>query len=375
MNEKPQVLCVDDEPMILRGLELHLRRKFDVVTAESGAGGLTALSERPDTAVILSDMRMPQMNGATFLREARSLAPEAVRMLLSGQSDLNSAIDAINEGRIFRFLLKPCPPDALIEAIDAAVRQHQLVRAERDLLQRTLRGSIQALTEILASSNPVAFGRANRIQRLTTVLLDFLQAKKVRIDERWSVEVAAMVSQLGCIAVPEAVLERAFGDKELAPEEAQLIARIPELTRSFLVNIPRLEPVVELLQWQEQAPRAVRDGPMGARILSVALAYDSHVSRGESPARAVGLMRRRERDYDPRVIDALEDHCTAITGSAVVLPLGQIVRGMVFEEDVRLPSGALLAAHGFEVTDSFAERARGFDGQLRAMLVTVQAPN
>src|SRR5512141_2774337 len=107
--KKPSVLCVDDERIVLEGLALHLRRRFDVTMAESGAEGLDAIRGSGKFAVVLSDMRMPGMRGAEFLAQVRQLSPETVRVLLTGYADLESAIAAVNEGQIFRFLNKPCP--------------------------------------------------------------------------------------------------------------------------------------------------------------------------------------------------------------------------------------------------------------------------
>ena len=160
-----RILCVDDEPRVLEGLSLHLRRNYDVVTAESGADGLQAIKDKGPFAVALSDMRMPRMDGTAFLKAVRELAPDTVRMLLTGQADLQSTIDAVNKGQIFRFLTKPCPSQQLMGAFEAATEQYRLVMAERVLLEQTLHGSIKALTDILALSNPVAFGSATRIKK------------------------------------------------------------------------------------------------------------------------------------------------------------------------------------------------------------------
>ena len=138
----PTILCVDDEKAVLDGLSLHLRRRFQVLTAQSGAEALAILGREPGVAVGMSDMRMPGMDGATFLARARELAPSAVRLLLTGQAHIDAAIAAINEGRIFRFLTKPCPPATMMAAVDAAAEQHRLVTAERGLLQETLHGAI-----------------------------------------------------------------------------------------------------------------------------------------------------------------------------------------------------------------------------------------
>ncbi|MBV9949331.1 MAG: response regulator, partial [Myxococcales bacterium] len=119
MATKPRVLCVDDEPNVLEGLALSLRRGHDVVTAGGGEAGLEILGRDPTIAAVVSDMRMPGMDGATFLGKARALAPDATRVLLTGQTELDAAITAINEGRIFRFLTKPCPPAVLVPAVEA----------------------------------------------------------------------------------------------------------------------------------------------------------------------------------------------------------------------------------------------------------------
>src|SRR5690349_20120797 len=174
-NAKPALLCVDDEPLVLEGLTLHLRRAFTVTTATSGAAGLEILKDKGPFAVVMSDMRMPGMNGAEFLSKVREQWPDTVRVLLTGQSDLQSAVAAVNDGQIFRFLTKPCPPELLLGALGAASRQHDLLIGERVLLEQTLHGSIKMLTDVLSLANPVAFGRANRAKRLMGLLLAEVQ--------------------------------------------------------------------------------------------------------------------------------------------------------------------------------------------------------
>ncbi|MDP3856584.1 MAG: EAL domain-containing protein [Stagnimonas sp.] len=133
-----RVLCVDDEPNILVGMRLQLRRHCELLTAASGAEGLEILRQQ-EVAVVISDMRMPGMDGAEFLRQAHALAPDSTRILLTGQADLDSAIRSINDGRIFRFLLKPCPPPTLIAALAAAASRYRLASARRVLSDLMLR--------------------------------------------------------------------------------------------------------------------------------------------------------------------------------------------------------------------------------------------
>jgi hypothetical protein len=116
--------------------------------------------------VVVSDLQMPGMDGITLLSSLRKVSPDTVRVLLTGHADVDAAIAAVNEGNIFRFLRKPCPPGALLRALEASVEQYRLITAERVLLEQTLRGSLKTLTDILAFVNPVAFGRAIRSRKI-----------------------------------------------------------------------------------------------------------------------------------------------------------------------------------------------------------------
>ena len=134
---KPRVLFVDDEPLVLQGLQLHLRQRFDVSTATSGAEGLQLIAQSEEPfVVIVSDMRMPEMNGAEFLRLARKAAPDATRILLTGYADTDTAIDAVNNGQIFRFLAKPIRPPDLIAAVTEAANEHRRKTLDRSLLRK-----------------------------------------------------------------------------------------------------------------------------------------------------------------------------------------------------------------------------------------------
>lgn len=131
------VLCVDDEPQVLEGLRLQLHRHHRVLTAGSGAEALEILGGDQRVAVIVSDMRMPVMDGAAFLRRAREIMPEVPRILLTGQTEMASAIAAVNQGQIFGFLTKPCPPTTLIAAVTAAIGRYRLMAAQLLLMRQT----------------------------------------------------------------------------------------------------------------------------------------------------------------------------------------------------------------------------------------------
>src|SRR5688572_3874776 len=159
----PRVLCVDDDARLLEGLTPHMRRDYQFQTATGGEEALQWLEKNGPVAVVVSDMRMPGMDGANFLSRIAQKYPNTTRILLTGEPGRDGAVRAINEGQIYRFLTKPCPPQDLKAAINAGVRQHELMTAERVLLQETLLGSIKALVDVLGIIQPTAFGRAGRL--------------------------------------------------------------------------------------------------------------------------------------------------------------------------------------------------------------------
>lgn len=364
---RPRVLCVDDESMVLDGLKRSLRQHFTVVTASSGQAGLVELGEQEPFEVVVSDMRMPQMNGATFLRHCREQSPDTVRLLLTGQTDLEAAIAAVNEGHIFRFLSKPCPPDVLIPALQAAVEQHRLITSERVLLERTLRGSIQALTDTLALASPAGFGRANRIKHLVTAFSAHLDAP----NDAWQLEVAAMLSQIGCITLPAATAEKLYHGRELDEGETEMVARLPATAEQILSNIPRLEAVLAMLKYQAKrfdGAGLPADGvrgprlPWGARLLKIAIDYDVLETRGMAPPAALGELRGRSGTYDPDLLQSFAEMFGDTSRAAPFqeMRLADVRIGMVFAEDVTYSTGVLLIARGQAVTPALLTRIQNF---------------
>ena len=372
-TERFNILCVDDEPNVLEGLVLNLRRDFGVITATSGREGLELLAKEGPFAVVLSDMRMPEMDGAAFLAQVRKEAPNTTRMLLTGYTDLNAAVAAVNEGQIFRFLTKPCPPQQLRAAFSMAVQQYRLVTSEKVLLEQTLRGSIQTLTDVLSLTNPVAFGRATRVKQLVTQLADAMD-----IEERWQIEVAAMLSQLGAISLPEDTAGKYFNGQSLNSSEQEMIDCLPEITRRLLENIPRLEPILDIMDDQNvkfENTDVSKSSSLGARILKITCDLDELESGGLSTQAALDTMRGRQGWYDPEIFQLLLKLKASAGGAEIKeISLRELRLGMVLVDDVKTRNGLLLVARGYEVTQSFLERIRNFrDGVVNEPLrITVK---
>ena len=362
MMGRPKVLCVDDEIDVLEGLEQHLRRRYTMTKAVGGEQGLMALRDNGPFAVVLSDMRMPKMDGAVFLAKARAASPDTVRMLLTGQTDIESAISAVNGGQIFRFLTKPCRPAALLGAFDQAVRQHRLINAERELLEKTLRGSIDALADVLAITNPMLFGRASRLKRHVGAM-----AEAIELEDRWPVEVAAMLCLLGHATLPPEVVEKIYFGRELTSKEQTMVDAAPAATRRLVERIPRLDPVLEILD-QQQAPFEAKGKAavpcMGARMLKVAADFDLLETLGCAPQLAIDTLRGRAGLYDPALIDAmgrLHGASDSVVTDVRELPVTALRPGMILAEDIKTRTGSVFVARGYEVTERFVERTKNFE--------------
>jgi len=361
----PRILCVDDEQNVLDGLMRTLRTSYSVETALGGAAGLDKIRTTDSFAVIVSDYRMPHMSGAEFLAAAREIAPDAVRVLLTGQAGLDGAIAAVNEGHIFRFLTKPCPTDVLIKSLNGCVKQYRLVTSEKVLLGQTLHGSIKALTDVLALSNPDAFGRATRIRQMVSELM-----AECGTPDRWAVEVACMLSQIGCVALPPKVQEKLYKGELLNKEEMLMAERASRVTEQLLANIPRLEPVRDILRLHtlryagdEKCADGIKEDaiPWGARALKIAMDFD-HLNSHHDARDSLNVLCSREGWYDPAILKIFVDSHGGQDKDVRIcdLRLREITVGMRFAEDVRSAKGVLLIAKGQEVTDSLLERLHNF---------------
>ncbi len=375
-SDRPHILCVDDEPHILESLRDTLRRTFDVSTAASGPQGLAQLDAAPGKfAVIISDMQMPVMSGAVFLREARRMAPDAVRMLLTGYADVDSAVSAVNEGQLFRFLTKPCRSADLIEACRAAHDQHRLQTAERDLLEHTVKGSVKALVDTLALASPAAFGRSARVRKLVAAT-----TQELGLADGWEVEMAALLVNLGAVTLPPETAEKLYAGAALTPGEQEMVDRIPDQTRRILGNIPRLEGVIEILKNYPRATGHARAlGDMsevsdGSRILRMALDFDDLEARGADRDIALSTLQGRGSAYDANLLDALARAVGRSPAHVTVREIrtGQLRAGMMLASDIRSDTGSLLIARGHTATEQLVTRLMNLRvGSIREPLLVV----
>jgi hypothetical protein len=285
-------------------------------------------------------------------------APTATRILLTGEAGITGAKDAVNKGQIFRFLTKPCPTDQLKEALEAGIEQHRLLNAERLVMQETLLECIAALMEVLAVTNPVAFGRAQRIKRLVADM-----AARLECGQFWQLEAAALLSQIGYFAESPELAEKVYYGRQLNDAERARAAAVPKNAQRLFEHVPRLEPVIQILaalDWKDDALARLGTGMigLGARILCVALEFDLLTTQGIARAEILRRLRTREARFTTLVLDAFQITLEAHPEPQreIVVPLRDAKPGMRLRDEIRTSSGALLVPIGFEVSDKLLER-------------------
>ncbi len=355
MNSK--ILLVDDDPNVLAGYRRQLRKSFQLETAGSGQEALEVLARNGPFAVVISDMRMPGMNGIELLSEVRRQSPETVRMMLTGNADLQTSVDAVNQGHIFRFLTKPCSPEDFNAALEAALEQHRLIMAERNLLHGTLTGCIRTLTDVLGLMSPAAFSRSTRIRRYVRHI-----AAQLNLPHFWEYETAAMLSQIGCVALPPEILARMREGRSLTTEQRGILARHPAYGCQLLAEIPRLEMVAQVVGRQNNASRKriiQTDGmseeqavEFGGQLLRIALDLDNRLQRSMSYIEALAELHEMYGPDHP-LLEALMSYEKDRDASvSMQITAGELSAGMVAADDILTNTGHVLVSKGQPITDA-----------------------
>jgi CheY-like chemotaxis protein len=364
MTGKPRILCLDDEPYVLDGLRRHLRLNYTVVTSTDPHEALRILGGQGNdpVAVIVSDMRMPQLSGISVLEQAQSISPDSTRVLLTGDADLHSAVAAINQGNVFRFMIKPCPPEELRRTVDAAVEQHRLVRAERELLEATLKGCVGALMDTLEMAQPTLFSRAGRLRRLAERM-----CAKLGIEDAWQVEIAAQMGEIGAITLPPSAIAVLENGTAGTGAEAEMLASLPRLADNVLARIPRLEAVREIVRHQLPTNRDPvtplhPDAPEAARLLQAVREYDALAWRGMPTDLVVAtLASRKIHDREMLIVLAEVSGMHLPNETVREVRIDELAIGHELADDLYSAKGLLLVSRGQVINERLLLRVRNYE--------------
>ncbi|TAN74321.1 MAG: response regulator [Gallionella sp.] len=411
------LLFVDDEANILSSLKRLFRPYgYRIFTAEGGAAGLEIMAQEP-VDLVISDMRMPEMNGAQFLEQVRQNWPDAVRILLTGYADVGSTIDAINKGQIYRYISKPWEDNDITITVRQALERRMLEREKTRLealaqqqneqlkeLNASLESKVQARTEELRQTmsflemaheklkkgfmasirafssliemrggGPMA-GHAKRVGENVRRLA---QRMGVAEGEAQDLMFAAMLKDLGKMSLPDYLLSKplfTLDDREMA-----LVTKHPIRGQAALMSLEQMEGAAKIIRHQHEHfngngyPDRLSglEIPLGARILAVASDYDALQAgmlqpKHFSPAEAVSyLVVNRGKRYDPMVVDAfvelLKGMPTPVKEAELKLHTFQLKSGMTVARELVAKDGILLLMRGHVLDEKLIGMLRGYE--------------
>ncbi len=366
---KASILFVDDQVSLLNAMARHFDEQFDVHIAEGGEEGIRKLLSDGPFSVIISDMQMPGMNGIEFLQKARKISPDTVRVMLTSNDDQMTAVGAVNEGEVFRFLKKPCQADILMQTLLAAVRQYDLLTAEKELLNGTLRGAMKLLTDVLSMVASKSFGRAMILQEYAHLL-----AEDMQLEKGWELELSAMFSVVAYVTVPSDTLQRLSKGDQLSVGEQKILTHLPESASKLLENIPRMDSVRRILYYHQKhfdGTGFPDDGvageglPIESRLLKIITDIVRLEATGLALEQVFVRMRARTGWYDPNLLMGAEASFAEVREQeAASTPKGVSIvalrPGQRLLSNIETENGLLLYHAGNIITEAIIERLTNY---------------
>ncbi len=359
-----QIILVDDESNILEAYRRTLRKKFKIKTALGAHEALEMLANEGPFAVIVSDCRMPEIDGIELLARARKAYPMMVRVMLTGNSDKETAVDAVNKSDIFKFVNKPCPPDKMEEVLNESLDRYRLLNAEKELLETTLRASITTLSDVLGLVNPELFGRSGTYKSLM-----LSTAERMNIGERWEIETVAMLSMLGYISLPEVVVAKVINGDPLDDDQKKKFLEHPAAAAEIVSKIPRLDAIADAIGCQHyhfdgsghRQKKSGTDIPLAARLLKLVVDYDQLDSHKLPLSEVIERLEERPNHYDPDMLPVfIEVLKSKAEQEKIQIYVSQLEEGMIIAHDIKSDQGALIVCRGQEVNNSVIQRLLNF---------------
>ncbi|MCQ2957549.1 MAG: HD domain-containing protein [Candidatus Gastranaerophilales bacterium] len=315
-NNKHLLLLVDDEPNNLALLRRTLRSKYDIITATNGIEALEVVKEKgDDISLIISDQKMPQMQGTEFLTQVTETHPHIIKLLLTGHSDLDILIDSINKCNLFQYIFKPFEPEELmiivqngIETLELEQNKERMLKELKDLFYTT----IKSISSALDAKDTYTHGHSLRVTMYSLILAKYMD----NVDDKFKeeLETAGLLHDIGKIGIADCILCKTG---KLSDEVFEIIKSHPEKCKKLLNNIKKLDCVSEWLnshheKWDGTGyPKGLKgeEIPISARIIAIADTYDAMTSsrsyRQSLPHETARdeIISCRGTQFDPTLVD------------------------------------------------------------------------
>lgn len=408
-DKQHTILLVDDEENILNSIYRLLRRerKYEVLMANSGAAGLEIIKQRAPISLIISDQRMPVMEGVEFLAKAKVLSPDTTRVMLTGYADINAVTAAVNQGAIYRYITKPWEDETLLSVIRQGIEQYELIIERKELLDLT-RKQNEELAEFNRNLEHKVEERTREVQelykklktnfyetirvfvslvehydshlgghikRVATVAEEFAKELGLSEKEIEEIEVAALLHDIGLVGIPKVILAKEAQD--LSFNELNLLKQHPAFGQSLIHSIESLRQVGVIIKSHHERHdgSGYPDGlkgeeiPYASRVLAICDTYDDNlVKRGKDKGSEGGAIYQIKSGrgilFEPEMANAfLKFVVNRKQESGVVekeITLSQLQEGMVISRDISTGSGRLLVPKGAVLSNAIIDRLRNF---------------
>ena len=316
-DKKYRILIVDDEEDNLALLNRTLRSKYIVTKAQSAIEALEILKSQ-EFDCILSDHKMPLMDGVEFLKRVYDIYPRTMRLLVTAYSDVKILIDAINYAKIYRYIKKPYSPDELLMIVENALETYQLKIDNENLIQdlkELFSGTVKAIIESLDAKDSYTLGRSRRV---AFYALKIVNKMSLTPAEASQIELAGLLHDIGMIGVTEEILNKS---QKLTDEEFEKVKMHVQYSVKILEDIKQLYEITEIIKYHHEYyngcgyPYGLKgeEIPLGSRIIAIADAYDSMVSNRAyrnslTPEQAIEIMRQGAgKQFDPNLLQIFID--------------------------------------------------------------------
>lgn len=316
MEDRYKILIVDDEEDNLALLYRTLRSKYDVTKAHSAIEALEILNTNTFDC-ILSDHKMPIMDGVEFLKRVNEIQPKTMRLLVTAYSDVKILIDAINYAKIYRYIKKPYSPDELLMIVESALECYQLKIDNENLindLKELFSGTVKAIIEALDAKDSFTLGRSRRVAFYAAKIVNKLALNPTEVSQ---IELAGLLHDIGMIGVAENILNKT---QKLTDEEYEKIKMHVHYSVKILEDIKQLYDITEIIKYHHEYyngcgyPYGLKgeEIPLGSRIIAIADAFDSMISnrayrKSLTPEEAMNIIKQcAGKQFDPDLVAIFE---------------------------------------------------------------------
>lgn len=356
--ENADILIVDDMPENLQLLSQILKEKnYKVRTLPNGKLVMKAIeNSRPD--LILLDITMPEISGYEVCKMIKEKYKDIPVIFISALNDIFDKVKGFNVGGV-DYITKPFQ----VEEVYARINVHLELKNAKDeiqlLLTKTLTGSIKMMTELLANSKPEVFAQASRLKRHAQKLNE-----KLFIFDGYKTELAAMLSVVGLVSIPEAIIDKKYSGKQLEVDEKLVYDSAIKDGVMLIRNIPRMEEIAEMIYPIKDENKSNK--PTGREILNVIIDFDNYLLSEEVSEAAISKMLNNKIKYNPLVLETFIEYIRVECSEKIRrIFIRDIKLGMIILEDIMtdtnikvMPKNTTITSHSLNVISYYTSRYR-----------------